>query len=26
VQEAILQQLGLGTHLYRQLESQNMES
>jgi len=26
VQEAILQQLGLGTNLYRQLESQNMES
>jgi transposase len=26
VQEAILQQLGLGTHLYRQLEIQNMES
>src|SRR6267378_7119533 len=25
VQEAILQQLGLGTNLYRQLESQNME-
>jgi transposase len=26
VQEAILQRLGLGTHLYRQLEMQNMES
>ena len=25
VQEAILQRLGLGTHLYRQLEIQNME-
>ena len=26
VQEAILQRLGLGTHLYRQREMQNMES
>ena len=26
VQEAILQRLGLGTHLYRQLEIQNMKS
>jgi len=26
VQEAILQRLGLGTNLYRQLEIQNMES
>ena len=26
VQEAILQRLGLGTHLYRQLEIQNMRS
>jgi hypothetical protein len=26
VQEAILQRLGLGTHLYRQLEIQNMKN
>jgi hypothetical protein len=26
VQEAILQRLGLSTHLYRQLEIQNMKS